>query len=144
MEDVFLKQGGFIRLTGNTKGEIFGQLAQALYNGDCIQDKASFVEALYVREMEGSTSVGDGIAIPHGISKTVKRTTFVYGCHKEGIYYDEGDDKKTRYFFCLAIPDDRNGQLELLSELARKIMQPEFKSRLECAANEDDFLKILK
>lgn len=141
--DVFLKKGGFLELTGNTKGEIFLQFAEALFQGGCIEDKDAFVEALYIREMEGTTSVGDETAIPHGISKTVRRTAFAYGHHKDGVLYQQGDNEKTKHFFCLAIPEDRSGQLELLSELAKKIMQPEFRSRLEDVKNEEELLAIL-
>ncbi|WP_367566256.1 PTS sugar transporter subunit IIA [Lacrimispora sp.] len=143
IEEIFMKEGGFVKLKGNTKGEILEQMTQALYNGGCIQDKDAFMEALYVRELEGTTSVGEEIAIPHGISDTVKKTAFVYGYHEEGIFYDAGDDQKTKYFFGLAIPSDRSGQIELLSELARKIMQPEFKARLENVTSAEDFLKVL-
>lgn len=143
VEEIFMREGGFVKLRGNTKGEILEQMAQALYDGGCIQEKEAFVEALYVRELEGTTSVGEEIAIPHGISNTVKKTAFVYGHHEDGIFYDEGDEQKTKYFFCLAIPADRSGQIELLSELARKIMQPDFKEKLKGVTNTEDFLKVL-
>ena len=69
---------------------------------------SAFIKALYLREEEGITGIGEGIAIPHGKSSVVAKTAIAIGRNLDGIEWETFDDKPVRVVIMLA---DRTGHL---------------------------------
>jgi PTS system nitrogen regulatory IIA component len=91
------------------------------------------------REKLGSTSIGDGVAIPHCRVPGVKR---IYGCLitlKQPINFDSFDDRPVDLIFALIVPQEKND--EHLATLARVVtlLQKDSSRRLlrECQNGED-------
>lgn len=55
-----------------SKEETIEQLVVLMAKSGKITDKAVFKKAVMVREAEGTTGIGEGVAIPHGKSAVVK------------------------------------------------------------------------
>lgn len=68
-----LKEKG-IDLAGKpaSKEETIQKLVQLMANTGNIADPEVFRKAVMARETEGSTGIGEGVAIPHGKSPVVK------------------------------------------------------------------------
>ncbi|MGL6166938.1 MAG: PTS sugar transporter subunit IIA, partial [Fusobacteriaceae bacterium] len=60
-------------LSGQTKDEILEELVEILNNGGALENKEEFLKAVKDREATCSTGLEDGIAIPHGKSRAVKK-----------------------------------------------------------------------
>jgi PTS system nitrogen regulatory IIA component len=72
------------------------------------------------RETKGSTAFGEGIAIPHTRLKDIDSFVLSIGLSRRGIDYESLDRKKTRIFFTIVGPDDRQDEyLKLLAQVSR-------------------------
>ena len=49
-----------------SKDEVLEKVVDLMYEKGNITDKAEYLQAVRAREEEGTTGVGEGIAIPHG------------------------------------------------------------------------------
>src|SRR5699024_11535621 len=56
-----------------TREETLEKLAELLVKENYVEDKDKFLEAVYEREKEGVTGIGNLVAIPHGKSESVEK-----------------------------------------------------------------------
>lgn len=69
-----------------------------------IADRAVYKNAILARESQGSTAVGDGIAIPHAKSDTVKHPALAAMTVPGGVDYAALDGKPSNLFFMTQPP----------------------------------------
>ena len=62
-----------VNVKAQNKEEVFECVCDLLLKDGSITSKEEFKQDLYIRESQGKTGIGDGIAIPHGKSLAVKR-----------------------------------------------------------------------
>ncbi len=80
-------------------------------------------EQLLSREMEGSTGVGKGIAIPHARIEGMQDYLVFIATSKRGVNFQAIDHKKVHAFFVILGPADRvNDHLKILAAISRVIM----------------------
>jgi len=94
--------------------------------------------ALISREKLGSTGFGDGIAIPHCRIASCTQVTGALIKLEHGIDFDAIDRQPVDIMFILLVPEDATSEhLQVLSTLAGKFGQAEFRDRLRaCDSNE--------
>lgn len=144
IKEVMLVEGMNLNLRVKNKSQLFTEMATILFNNNKIDDIDGFVEALNIRESQGCTGMGDGIAIPHGKSKYVKEPTVLYCRLEEGIEYESLDDKLIKIVFMIAIPENSdNTHLKIISQLARKLIHKEFINSLINAKTNEEVLAQL-
>ena len=68
-----------LNLQASSKRDAITQLSETLEAADYINDVPAFVKDIYLREEEGITGIGDGIAIPHGKSDYVTKVGVAIG-----------------------------------------------------------------
>lgn len=68
-----------MEMEANSKEEAITELSELLYENQIITDLAGFTQDVFARETEGMTGIGHGLAIPHGKSDSVKKTSLVIG-----------------------------------------------------------------
>ncbi|MBE7722518.1 MAG: PTS sugar transporter subunit IIA [Lacrimispora celerecrescens] len=117
-----------IGLDVKDKNEALNRLSQLLYENHYIDNVDEFVKDIYLREAEGVTGIGGGIAIPHGKSLSAKQPGIAIATLKAPIQWetlDEGD-VDTIFLFCVNADKDfgRNHML-LLSKVAAKLADDE-------------------
>ena len=66
-------------LKSTNKDDLLKELIELLYKNDIIDNKEEFLKDVYMREIAGPTSIGNGIAIPNGKSKYVKEVSMAIG-----------------------------------------------------------------
>lgn len=111
-----------------------------------LSDKETVLQAVLKRESEGSTGMGEGIAIPHAKSDSIIAPTVVFGRSESGIQWDSLDGQPVNVAFLILVPERHKGDmhLKILQILARKLMDPEFKASLLNAKTRDEVYNILK
>ena len=68
------------------------------------------------REAEGTTGIGEGIAIPHAKTNAVSSPGLAAMTLPEGVDFDSLDGRPVRLIFMIAAPDTKdNVHLEVLS-----------------------------
>ncbi|MBQ7954679.1 MAG: PTS sugar transporter subunit IIA [Lachnospiraceae bacterium] len=109
-----------------------------------ISDVESYRKQVYAREEEGTTGIGEGIAIPHGKGDGVKAPGLAAMVIPDGVDFDSLDGKPVHLIFLIAAPNTKeNVHLEVLSKLSVLLMDQDFVWRLRCATNRDEFINII-
>lgn len=108
-----------------------------------LADKEEYRKGILAREEEGTTAVGEGIAIPHAKSAAVKQAGLVAITVPEGIDYQAPDGKPSTIFFMIAAPEDGDLHLEVLSRLMTLLMDMELREELLKAQTPEAFLEAI-
>lgn len=126
------------------KSSAIDHLADLMEAGGNLKNKEQYKKDVLIRESEGTTGLGDGIATPHAKSTGVKKAGLAAMTIPAGIDFDSMDGKPARLFFMIAAPDGSNDEhLVILSKLATMVMDPDFKEALIRATTKEEFLKII-
>ena len=115
-----------------------------LFESGALNDKDAFLGDVLSREEISTTGIGNGIAIPHGKSLSVKETTVAIGRLKNETEWESVDDKPVKLVVLLAVNEaDKTGvHVKLLSNMARKLASEENCKRLLDAKDADEIIKI--
>lgn len=129
----------------NTKEQVLDALADVLMQSGALTDKKAFLDDVYEREAVSSTGIGNGIAIPHGKSQFVKETTVAIGRVSAGVTdWETFDDEPVTLVVLLAVDEaDKTGvHVRLLSQMARKLANPQTCQRLTEAKTPEEMISI--
>lgn len=108
-----------LNLKGRTKTEIIEEMADMFERSGVLSSKEQFIRDVYLRESEGPTGIGDGVAIPHGKSEAVITTAMAVGRADEDVVWESMDDKPVRMFVMFAVnAADKSQLVSLLSQVA--------------------------
>lgn len=119
-------------------------LADLMERGGNLANKDEYLADVFTREESGSTGLGEGIATPHAKSSGVAKAGLAAMTVPEGIDFDSLDGKPARIFFMIAAPEgESNTHVEVLSQLATMILDPDFKEALIAADSVDTFLALI-
>lgn len=128
------------------KDEVLHHLSGLLKKEAYINDVETFVQDIYLREAEGTTGIGNSIAIPHGKSSSVKNIGIAIGRTKKPIEWESIDDEPVSLIFLFCVSDNteyaRNHML-LLAEIATKLGNDERVERLKKVRNKADLIATL-
>ncbi len=108
-----------------------------------LADAKAYKDAILAREAQGSTAIGEGIAVPHAKSDSVKTPALSAITVAGGVDYGAPDQKASDLLFMIAAPLDGDLHLEILSRLMVMLMEPEFCTALRNAKSADEFLSII-
>ncbi|MCP4649872.1 MAG: PTS sugar transporter subunit IIA [PVC group bacterium] len=132
-------------LKATTKKEIIEELVSSLVDAQIIKDKSKLIKILLERESLGSTGIGQGVAIPHGKSESVKKLVAAFGLSKNGVNFDSLDGEPVYIFFLLVAPEDSAGpHLKALARISRLLKDKYFRDTLRSAKDEKMLAKIIK
>ena len=97
------------------------------------------IEKLNERERLGSTSVGNGIAIPHTKVDGIKETQVIFLKLKSGVDFSAPDGKKIDLIFSIIAPENsESDHLLILSSISNFIKKKEKVDRLRGSATIDE------
>ena len=109
--------------------------------GGNISDTDKYMEGVFAREEEGTTGIGEGIAIPHAKNDAVRAPGLAAMVIPNGVDYDSMDGEPVNLVFLIAAPNtEDNVHLEVLSRLSMLLMDGSFKENLLKAATAEEFL----
>ena len=107
-------------------------------------DREGYKAGILKREEEGSTAIGEGIAIPHSKNAAVKKAALAAMTVPDGVDYEALDGQPSNLFFMIAAPEDgADVHLEVLSRLSILLMDEQFRKDLLAAKDIDAFLKVI-
>ena len=109
-----------------------------------LSDPKAYKADLLAREAQGSTAIGDGIAVPHAKSAAVQRPGLAAITVPGGVDYGAPDGKPSNLFFAIAAPaEGGDTHLEILSRLMVLLMDADFRSKLLSAKDPAAFLAAI-
>lgn len=99
------------------------------------------VQDVIARDELGTPQV-DGVAIPHARSSGVTKSSVVVA-RTSGVTFDPDEDPADVLFMILVPNGDSDEHIEILSGLARRLMDPEFTSILRTTNSADELVELL-
>lgn len=142
--DLLKKEGIDLQGKAGSKSETIDHLVDLMDATGNLKDKEGYRAAVLAREEQGTTGIGEGIAIPHGKTAAVERPGLAVMVCKEGTDYDAMDGQPAHLLFAIAVPDaSENTHLEVLSRLSMMLMDEDFRQSLINAEDQETFLKLI-
>lgn len=142
--DLLAKESIDLQAKVGSKAEALEHLVDLMAQSGKLADKAEYKRCVLAREEEGSTGIGEGIAIPHAKTNAVKAPGLAAMIVSEGVDFASLDDQPAKLFFLIAAPDtEDNVHLDVLSRLSTLLMDEEFTSALYAAKSPTEFLSII-
>jgi len=135
-----------IELQGSATGkkEILDKMVDLMAKSGKINDVETYRKGVYKREEEGTTGIGEGIAIPHCKSDAVTKPGLAAMVVPDGVDFDALDGEKVSLIFLIAAPNtEDNVHLDVLSKLSVLLMDETFTNNLRSAKTVDEFLKVI-
>ena len=128
----------------NSKEEAIIQLVDLMVENENINDKEAYKKAVLKREEEGTTGIGEGIAIPHGKTDAVEKPGLAAMIIPDGVDFKSLDGSPAKLLFLIAAPNTKdNVHLDVLSRLSTLLMDTEFRQALYDAKTPKEFLKCI-
>ena len=135
-----------IQLNGAAGGkeDVLNQMVNLMAKSGKIRDVETYRKGVFAREEEGTTGIGEGIAIPHCKSDAVERPGLAAMVVKDGVDFDALDGEKVSLIFLIAAPDtEDNVHLDVLSRLSVMLMDENFTASLKKTQTPEEFLKVI-
>ena len=141
--DLLKKESISLKAAPTNKAECLEMAISLMEKAGNISDYKAYKEQVFFRETEGTTGIGDGIAIPHGKCDAVKSPGLAAMVIPNGVEYEALDGEPVDLLFLIAAPNTKdNIHLDVLAKLSRLLMHDDFVKALKSASSPDDFLAI--
>ena len=122
----------------------FTSLSHLSKKGGNVTDVEKYKAGVFAREEEGTTGIGEGIAIPHAKTDAVNAPGLAAMVIPAGVDYDALDGQPVDLVFLIAAPNtEDNVHLEVLSRLSMLLMDESFKQNLLKAKTVEQFLAVV-
>lgn len=127
-----------------SKAEAIDYMTRLMEKSGNLKDREAYKKGVLAREEEGTTGIGEGIAIPHAKCDAVKRAGLAAMVVKDGVDYESLDDEPANLLFMIAAPQTgANVHLEALAKLSTILMDTEFKETLVKAETAEQFIQFI-
>lgn len=127
------------------KAEVIKELGSLLSSNGYVNDAQEFINDVYLREAEGVTGIGQGVAIPHGKSPSVKDTTIAIAVLENEIEWETLDSEPVKVVIMFAVKDidATTTHILLLQQVAQLLAHDDFLKELVQVTNVDNLYQLL-
>lgn len=132
-----------IQLNGvaHSKEEVISKMVDLMANNGNIINKEEYKRVVMEREKEGTTGIGEGIAIPHGKTDAVSKPGLAAMVVPNGVDFESLDGQPAKLIFLIAAPNTKdNVHLDVLSRLSTLLMDTRFREELLNAETPAEFM----
>lgn len=135
-----------LSLDAKDKKDAIDKMAELLYKDGAISSKKEYIDDVFFRETEGPTGIGNYIAIPHGKSGAVEKTSVAFAKLNNPIEWETLDGNPVKLIFLFAVPNKNSDRdhLKLLSQLAAVLAYEESQKALLDAKDPQEVVRIFK
>lgn len=139
---VFAEELIELELIARDKSDAISQLAELVVKAGRGTDAKKITEDVLERDAVGTPQI-DGIAIPHARTTGVSQSSVVVA-RTPGVLFDPDEDL-AEILFMILVPDVAGDEhIEILSGLARRMMDPEFTSALRNTVDKKELVQLLQ
>lgn len=130
--------------SATNKADAIEKIVTLMGKSDRISDLAVYHKGVLAREEESTTAVGEGVAIPHCKSDSVKTAGLAAMTLPNGVDYDAPDGEPVKVMFLIAAPNTKeNVHVDVLSKLSVLLLDENFTKKLLAAKTVDEFLAVV-
>lgn len=142
--DLIDKRSIDLNANPKSKTEALNMAIALMEKSGNLNNAEEYRKKVFAREEEGSTGIGEGIAIPHGKSDAVNKAGLSAMVVKGGVDFDSLDGEPVSLIFLIAAPNTKdNVHLDVLSKLSVLMMDEEFSNGLRNAKSVEEFISII-
>ena len=143
IKELLRKDLMIMSLKAISKDVALDEMIAKLAAHDIIHDSDLLKKSIMVREEQGVTALGHGIAMPHSKHIVVDKPAILFARSTQGIPYQAADGQPVDLFFMVVAPSDAEDvQLEAIADLSKYLAKEGFADRLRQASTEDDILEL--
>jgi fructose-specific phosphotransferase system IIA component len=144
IQDLLDKDLIVMDLRAADKAGVISELTGLLARNGRVRDADALSQAVLARESQGSTGIGEGIAIPHAKSQAISDIVVAFGRSKNGVDFQSLDGKPAYLFFLLVTPEDRPGDhLKVLARISRIMRNAALREQLLRCALPEELQKLI-
>lgn len=141
--ELFSRQATAVNVKAANKAQVIDKLVDLQVTHGNITDKAAYKKAIYAREEEFSTYVGNGIVVPHAKTDVVTRPSLALVRLASPILYNEDDDDKSDLFVMIAAPMNGSLHVDILARMMTLLADDDFVEKLRKAGSEEELLALI-
>ncbi|MFG2291035.1 fructose-specific PTS transporter subunit EIIC [Streptomyces sp. NPDC048595] len=133
------------QLVAGEKEAAIREMAELAAGTGRVADVDELVRVALAREAQGTTGLGEEIAIPHAKTDAVAAPVVGFARSADGIDWGSLDGTLAKLVFMIAVPQEAAGDehLRILALLSRKLMDSGYRARLQGAEDEAAILRVL-
>jgi len=140
---LFERDNMLMAIQGTTQKEVLAELAAKAKELGIVADESQLIQDYLDREAESTTGFGNGVAIPHAKTSNNLKAGILFGRSDHPVEWDSLDGKPVETWISLIVPDQEAGlHLQLLAQLSRQLVHPEFVTQLKQGTQEEVFTLI--
>lgn len=144
IKDLLSKDLMIMNLKSTTKKDVIDEMIQKLYENNVINDVLKFRSEIMKRELESSTGLGEGVAMPHAKTSAVNKPAIVFARSTTGVDYEALDGEDTYIFFMIAATEGQNQMhIETLAKLSKLLLKEGFIDRLKASETPEDVYRTI-
>jgi PTS system fructose-specific IIC component len=130
-----------LNLIASDKVDAIHQMAAMVVAAGRGNDVKQIAADVIARDEIGTPQV-DGVAIPHARSAGVTQSSVVVA-RTNGVTFDPEEDPADVLFMILVPPGEGDEHIDILSSLARRLMDPEFTAALRNLSDANELSELL-
>jgi PTS system fructose-specific IIC component len=130
-----------LNLVATDKVDAIHQMAAMVVAAGRGNDAEQIAADVIARDEIGTPQV-DGVAIPHARSTGVTQSSVVVA-RTNGVTFDPDEDPADVLFMILVPPGEGDEHIDILSSLARRLMDPEFTAALRNLSDANELSELL-
>lgn len=143
LESIFSKDNIMLDVDANNQAELFDYLAQQAVKEGIASNTQAVIEKYQKRELEGSTGMEKGIAIPHAQDVSIKKATMFLVKLKQPIDWKTFDNQPVSIAIAFLIPEHGSQEhLNYLSRVSKLLMHDSFVEKLKKGQSADSLYKM--
>ena len=131
-----------LNMVASDKKDAISQLAELVVVAGRGNDAAQITSDVLARDAMGTPQV-DGVAIPHARSAGVQQSSVVIA-RTNGVVFDESEGPAEILFMILVPNDAGDEHIQILSSLARRLMDPDFTGALRSTTDANELVELLE
>ncbi len=134
-----------VPLEVDNKRDSIDALVDRLADKCSLPDPEEMKRVVWEREIQRSTGIGQGLAIPHGKSQYLKNLIMAIGVAPTGIEFDSIDQKPVKMIALLLSPSDRIAEhIQALGRISRLMNDEGFRSQAYAARTSEDLYEQIR
>ena len=131
-------------MSASSKKRVLEEISTLLRDDEVDLDQNAVFHSLVERERLGSTCIGNGVALPHGRVKGLKKPVGAFATLAQDIDYDALDGEPIKMVFALLVPENTNEEhLRALATLATIFQDQDLRDRLLGAESAQEIYRLL-
>ena len=133
------------QLDSTDKVAAIREMVRLLAETGQVADQEGLVAAVLAREEQGTTGLGDEIAIPHAKTDAVTAPVVGFARSAKGIDWGSFDSTLAKLVFMISVPQSaaNDEHLRILALLSQKLMDADFRAALQAAPDRAGIMAVL-